>query len=313
MGCTSSQPAVVEAATNNEQKRKTKKVLIITASAQNATLSNSRKAADLFKNVFESKKVKVIERDVVRNPLPPLDESYVSAIFSHDPSDAEKERVMLSNELVLELKSVDYLLISTPMYNFSLPASLKLYLDHIARAGLTFHYEDGKPVGHLGHIKGHVIMSSGGVPPGSPMDHVSVYLRQLLGFIGIEDKGLTYVGMGSPVEGVNVSEVVNKFISNTNIPSFLKNTNSLTLEAADSIANAAIKAVSVLKGKVAVGVTVLDRSGGILVQKRVVNCRHQVVNSESATFKLMNLRISLRRHAWCQLRMVNFFQWLEEC
>merc|ERR1719445_1750148 len=211
MGCTSSQPAVVEAATNNEQKRKTKKVLIITASARNATLSNSRKAADLFKSSFESKKVKVIERDVVKNPLPPLDESYVSAIFSRDPSDAEKERVMLSNELVLELKSVDYLLISTPMYNFSVPASLKLYLDHIARAGLTFHYEDGKPVGHLG-IKGHAIMSSGGVPPGSPMDHCSVYLKQFFGFLGIEDKGLTYVGMGSPVEGVNVSEVVTKFI-----------------------------------------------------------------------------------------------------
>ena len=98
------------------------------------------------------------------------------------------------------------------MYNFNVPASLKLWLDHIARAGLTFQYENGKPVGKLGHVRGHVIMSSGGLPPGSPMDHVSVYLKQFFGFLGIQDGGLTYVGRGSPVEEVKVAEVVGEIL-----------------------------------------------------------------------------------------------------
>jgi len=186
--------------------------VLITASARSSAVSNSRQTADLFKKELESKNITVITRDVANNPPPHLDETFCSAVFSQNPSNAEKERLVVSDELVAELKDVDYLLIATSMYNFNVPASLKLWLDHVARAGLTFNYENGKPVGHLGHVKGHVIMSSGGLPPGSPMDHVSVYLKQFFGFLGIQDRGLTFLGRGSSIEDVNVAEVVSKIL-----------------------------------------------------------------------------------------------------
>jgi FMN-dependent NADH-azoreductase len=105
----------------------------------------------------------------------------------------------VSDHLVAELKSADRIVIGTPMYNFSIPARLKAYIDHIVRVGVTF--EGGNNVfvttgnaAHVGLLKGKsadIILASGGDHSrGSPTenhDQASVYLRQILFWIGIAD------------------------------------------------------------------------------------------------------------------------------
>ena len=73
------------------------------------------------------------------------------------------------------------------MYNFSVPAVLKAWIDQVCRAGITFRYTSEGPVGLLSGKRVDIVITTGGVPLGSPVDFLSGYLRQVFAFIGIED------------------------------------------------------------------------------------------------------------------------------
>jgi FMN-dependent NADH-azoreductase len=73
------------------------------------------------------------------------------------------------------------------MYNFSISAALKSWIDMIARAQLTFRYTENGPVGLLTGKKAYVVVATGGVAVGSPMDFATPYLRHALAFLGITD------------------------------------------------------------------------------------------------------------------------------
>ena len=72
------------------------------------------------------------------------------------------------------------------MYNFAIPSTLKAWLDHVLRAGVTFRYTANGPVGLLTGKRAIVLTARGGIYNGSAMDHQEPYLRQVLGFIGID-------------------------------------------------------------------------------------------------------------------------------
>jgi FMN-dependent NADH-azoreductase len=97
-------------------------------------------------------------------------------------------RIKVSDDLVAELKAADHIVIGTPMFNFSIPAVLKAYIDQIVRVGVTVSPDN---VGLLTGKKTTVILASGGdFSPGSPVEkynQASGYLRQVLGWIGIRD------------------------------------------------------------------------------------------------------------------------------
>ncbi len=130
----------------------------------------------------------VIKRDVAKG-LPFVNEAWINANFMAPPERTEAQKMLLhfSDELVAELKASDYIVIASPIYNFSIPAALKAWIDLIARAGLTFRYTENGPVGLLENKKAIVVMASGGVSIGSEMDMASSYLKLVLGFIGIHD------------------------------------------------------------------------------------------------------------------------------
>lgn len=86
-----------------------------------------------------------------------------------------------------ELQKADVVIIGVPMYNFGVPASLKAWIDLVARAGLTFRYTENGPLGLLDGKKAYVIVASGGTPLGGDVDFVTGYMRHILGFIGILD------------------------------------------------------------------------------------------------------------------------------
>ena len=81
----------------------------------------------------------VVERDLVKTNLPFVDLPWIGGAFTppeqHSPESAAAIKV--SDELVAEIKAVDEIVIGTPMFNFSIPAVLKAYIDQIVRVGVT--------------------------------------------------------------------------------------------------------------------------------------------------------------------------------
>ncbi|WP_305986136.1 FMN-dependent NADH-azoreductase [Roseibium sp. MMSF_3544] len=131
---------------------------------------------------------KVVSRDVSQG-LPFLDEEWVGANFTDpvDRSEDQRSKLALSDTLVGELKAADTIVIGTPIYNFSVPAALKAWIDQIARARETFKYTENGPVGLLEGKKAYVLVASGGTKVGSEIDFAATYLKHILGFVGIQD------------------------------------------------------------------------------------------------------------------------------
>lgn len=138
---------------------------------------------------------RVIERDLARTPLTFVDLDWIAGAYSppEHHNESHKKALALSNELVAELVAADEIVVATPMYNFSVPAALKAWIDHVVRAGKTFRYTAaGKPEGLLAgkNKKVLAIIASGGnyKQAGlSALDHELPYLRFIFGFMGITD------------------------------------------------------------------------------------------------------------------------------
>ncbi|WP_306046856.1 FMN-dependent NADH-azoreductase [Nioella sp. MMSF_3534] len=130
----------------------------------------------------------VTTRDLARG-LPLIDETWVGANFTPeaDRSPEQRETLALSDELIAELKDADTLVIGLPIYNFGVPATLKAWVDLVARAGVTFRYSEAGPEGLMTGKRAIVAVASGGTEAGSEIDFATGYIRHVLGFIGITD------------------------------------------------------------------------------------------------------------------------------
>jgi len=134
------------------------------------------------------KSLEVTVRDL-NESLPQVDSSWIAAnnTKADDLTDEQKKTLSLSDKLVAEIEAADTLIIGVAVYNFSIPASLKLWVDLICRAGKTFKYSDKGPEGLMTDKKAIICFASGGTPFGSDIDFASGYIRHILGFIGIKD------------------------------------------------------------------------------------------------------------------------------
>jgi FMN-dependent NADH-azoreductase len=164
-------------------------VLEITASARHDGSVSRRLVNDLVTALQDRHgRIEITRRDVAAG-LPFVDAAWVGANFTPDEErSAEDRRILaLSDTLVSELEAADVVVIGTPIYNFSIPASLKAWIDMVARARKTFRYTENGVEGLLKGKKAFVVVPSGGVPVGSAVDFATPYLRHALGFIGITD------------------------------------------------------------------------------------------------------------------------------
>ena len=118
-----------------------------------------------------------------------IDGHWVGANFTaEDQRSAEqKQHQQYSDGAIAALKAADAIVLTAPIYNFSVPSVLKAWIDHVCRAGLTFRYTEDGPKGLLEDRPVYLVMASGGVPFGSPVDFASGYLKQVFGFVGIDD------------------------------------------------------------------------------------------------------------------------------
>ncbi|MBN9420475.1 MAG: NAD(P)H-dependent oxidoreductase [Candidatus Eremiobacteraeota bacterium] len=145
----------------------------------------------------------VVLRDLEQTDLPYLDMDWVTAsVTPVERQTHETKRVLgFSDQLVAELLSADHLVISTPVYNYNVPARLKSYIDHIVRKGVTLGMRgEGLVLGK----KATLLMASGGVyTEGSPIrdrDVATTYLRLILKVLGFEDVSVVAAGGAKVVD-----------------------------------------------------------------------------------------------------------------
>ena len=130
----------------------------------------------------------VTRRDVAQG-LPFVDAAWVNANFTEpDARSATQQQALAgSDALVAEVMDADVWVISVPIYNFGVPASLKAWIDQIARARVTFRYTEQGPKGLLDGKKVYILTATGGTEIGSAIDFATPWLKFVLGFLGITD------------------------------------------------------------------------------------------------------------------------------
>ena len=174
-------------------------LLQINASLAGANGQSSRLArrfvADWQKTHPEGR---VITRDLASDPVPHLTAERFQAFLSQPDARTDEQRThaAFSDALIEEIKSADTIVFAVPMYNFSVPSTLRAYFDHIARAGVTFRYTASGPEGLLKGKKAYVFITRGGFYADAA-DTQTPYLKQFLGFIGITDVSFVFAeGLG---------------------------------------------------------------------------------------------------------------------
>ena len=142
----------------------------------------------------------VIVRDLARDPVPHLDGARFMAFLAAPEARTPEQQAVVrySDTLVQELKSADVIVLGLPLYNFGVPSMLKAYIDHIARAGVTFRYTENGPEGLLKGKKAYIFAARGGRYLGTPLDTQTSYVRDILRFMGIADVEFVYA------EGLNM-------------------------------------------------------------------------------------------------------------
>ena len=164
----------------------THSILRIDASASTGT-SVTRALTDQI--IARLGQARVTTRDLAADPLPQVDAAWVAArVLPEDArSDTDRATLALSDQLIAEIRAADTLVIGVPIYNFTIPAALKAWIDLITRVGVTFRYTEAGPEGMLTGKRAILTVASGGVPVGSAADFATGYMTHVLGFVGITD------------------------------------------------------------------------------------------------------------------------------
>jgi FMN-dependent NADH-azoreductase len=169
------------------------KLLHVDSSAL-GTHSVTRELGRAFVDAWTRNKsgTEVIYHDLAANPLP----HWAPVADASDPA------VRAGYELLDEFLAADVVVIGTPMYNFSIPSTLKAWIDRVAVAGKTFRYGANGPEGLAGGKRVIIVSARGGIyseGPAEAMDFQEDYLRKVFGFLGVTDVEIVRA------EGVNLS------------------------------------------------------------------------------------------------------------
>lgn len=161
--------------------------------------SISRALADSFREQWEKKitNTKVIYRDLAKNPPGFIDEAWIGAVFAPDEQRTTEQNALisLSDELIDEVIQADVILLSTPMYNYGMPAALKAWFDQVIRVDKTFTFDLSRgdfPLKPILSGKTLVLISScgefgfhiGGIR--EKMNHLGPHIEVASQYLGVE-------------------------------------------------------------------------------------------------------------------------------
>ncbi|MBA4765637.1 MAG: NAD(P)H-dependent oxidoreductase [Erythrobacter sp.] len=164
-------------------------ILHITASIRNDESVSRSLGNRLVERLAENQGAKVVTRDLAKNDLPYIDAERFAANLAPlaERSPEQHDLAKVADELIEELQEADTIVFSVPVYNFSVPATVKAWADLVARAGTTFRYTENGPEGLLTGKKVYITAASGGTAMGSEIDFMSPWLKFFLGFLGMTD------------------------------------------------------------------------------------------------------------------------------
>lgn len=136
--------------------------------------------------------IDTVIRNLTKDEIPHLNELHFNSFMTpaQNLSAELKDAISYSNDALEELLPADILVIDVPMYNLSIPSSLKAWIDHIVRVGITFRYSENGVEGLLKDKKVYLAITSGGIFSEGPLkefDLTEKYMRNVLGFLGITD------------------------------------------------------------------------------------------------------------------------------
>ena len=121
-----------------------------------------------------------------------MDQDYAAALSAPaDPADDILGRgaLLQSGQLIQALQSATHIVIATPMHNFTVPSSLKVWIDHVVRVRSTFRITAEGKIGNLPDRPVYVAISSGGEFSNGAArqpDFLTPYLKHVLGTIGLQ-------------------------------------------------------------------------------------------------------------------------------
>ncbi|CAK2638109.1 FMN-dependent NADH:quinone oxidoreductase 4 [Vibrio crassostreae] len=164
-------------------------ILLINSSPRLEQSSTYLLAQTIIQQVSNKADVSVIKTDLSK--LPHLDAEYAMAVCSPDlKPDESTGSLFVSNKLITELEQADVVIITSPMHNFSLPSSLKSWVDHVVRSGRTFYIDATGKHGLITNKPVYVLISSGGVFSGDKAyqpDYFTPFMREVLSTIGLNN------------------------------------------------------------------------------------------------------------------------------
>ncbi|EKO3516874.1 NAD(P)H-dependent oxidoreductase [Vibrio fluvialis] len=188
------------------------KILLINSSPRQQTSSTYALAQSLVQRVSTLTPVSVTEENVTR--LAQVDSEYSISVASieqqHDESTGS---LAVSNRLIDDLIAADLVIVASPMHNFSLPAGLKSWVDHVVRAQKTFAITPTGKLGLLDDKPVYVLISSGGMFSGNNAyqpDFFTPYMKEILSTIGINS--VSFFAIESTISSHEVNENNIEFI-----------------------------------------------------------------------------------------------------
>jgi FMN-dependent NADH-azoreductase len=176
---------------------KVKNVLVINSSARSLH-SQSRKLTEVFidhwKTIHNDSIIRF--RELGNTDVPHVNDLWVAAAFKPEAkrSEEEKQALKISDTYISELREADVIVLGAPMYNWSIPSSLKAYIDQVLRVNETFKRN---PVNgqnpYIGLLENKILfllLSRGdeGYETGEYNEHMnfqSTYLKTVFNIIGI--------------------------------------------------------------------------------------------------------------------------------
>ncbi len=169
------------------------RILRITSSPRKEYSKSIKLGAAIVEKLLAAHPGAIVKhKDLTLSPLPHLEEVHLKAFYTpvahHLPG--YEAAIRHSDEAIADIKAANVLVIEAPLYNLTIASTLKAWIDHIVRAGITFNHTPEGDVGLLTGKKVYVAVTAGSIysdEAGKARDFVTPLLRAVLGMLGMTD------------------------------------------------------------------------------------------------------------------------------
>jgi FMN-dependent NADH-azoreductase len=164
------------------------KIVHIDSSIAGREATSSVLAKSIVDRLSNNQETQVHYRDLNQEGLGHLNDEVFAGfqLEANQRNEVQQAAAKRSDAYITELQDADALVLAVPMYNFSTPSTVKAWIDHVARAGVSFSYGENGPVGLLNIKKAYIVSTRGGQYANTAFDHQSPWIEQVLKFVGVQ-------------------------------------------------------------------------------------------------------------------------------